>query len=725
MSAFARFCIIYLSFFAPFSFAANTYYVAPTGSDNAPNDGSSNLPFREIRQALTKVAAGDTVLVADGQYLGFDVDSTNGSAASPITIQAQGAGAVVNVTTDRNDNRDTIFVTYSSYIVIDGLRSSNANRAAMRIDNSPHITARNCVFGNNATWGLFTDFCDDLLLENNECFGSVSQHGIYVSNSCTRPTVRGNRLHDNHANGLHMNGDLSQGPPGLITNALVENNVIYNNGLNGGGGSGINCDGVQNSVFLNNLIYAAHGAGITLYQTDAAAPSINATVVNNTIDVASDGKWAIQIHNGSSGATVFNNIFVTHHSFHGSIHLTVPADQTGLVCDYNILTTSNNVATPDDDNSYLTFAQWQALGFDLHSTRHTQDELFVNWNAGDYHLSTTSPALNIGVATLNSKSAPTSDLESHARPQGTGYDIGAYETVVSSGGTNSPPQIASGPSAAPNPAAPGQTVSFSVAASDPDGDALTFSWEFGDGSQAAGASPQHAYAAAGIFTVMVTVSDGSLTATGSVQVTVSGSNGGGGGGGGGGTPLVGTGPDSDGDGFSDGFETAAGTNPNDPASTPLNGQPATLAAIKPLTISKVSIKLNFAKTGFDSISFYGSVDVPAGFNAFGQKAPLDAGGVSQGFTLDSKGAARNGSASLKISIKFRRGAVPAQSAKFTASLKKGTFAATLAPLGLTGDATVRNAARSIVLTVIFNNTILQTNRPLSYSARKGLTGSAR
>src|SRR5207245_7227713 len=65
----------------------------------------------------------------------------------------------------------------------------------------------------------------------------------------------------------------------------------------------------------------------------------------------------------------------------------------------------------------------------LHSTRHTQDELFVNWNAGDYHLSATSPALNIGVASLNSKSAPASDLESHARPQGTGYDIGAYETV--------------------------------------------------------------------------------------------------------------------------------------------------------------------------------------------------------------------------------------------------------------------------------------------------------
>src|SRR5439155_1243243 len=157
---------------------------------------------------------GDTVFVADGQYKGFDVDNIVGNAANPITIQAQGTGAQVNVTTDRGDNRDTIFVTNgSTYVVIDGLHSFNANRSAMRIDQCSHITARNCVFGNNATWGIFTDFADDLLLENNECYGSVTQHGIYVSNSCTNPTVRGNRLHDNYANGLHMNGDISQGPP--------------------------------------------------------------------------------------------------------------------------------------------------------------------------------------------------------------------------------------------------------------------------------------------------------------------------------------------------------------------------------------------------------------------------------------------------------------------------------------------------------------------------------
>ena len=43
-----------------------------------------------------------------------------------------------------------------------------------------------------------------------------------------------------------MNGDESQGGDGMISGALVERNVIYGNGV--GGGSGINMDGVTDSV---------------------------------------------------------------------------------------------------------------------------------------------------------------------------------------------------------------------------------------------------------------------------------------------------------------------------------------------------------------------------------------------------------------------------------------------------------------------------------------------
>jgi hypothetical protein len=44
--------------------------------------------------------------------------------------------------------------------------------------------------------------------------------------------------------------------------------------------------------------------------------------------------------------------------------------------------------------------------------------------------------------------------------------------------------------------------------SDADGDALTYTWEFGDGATGSGAAPTHVYASVGTFSVRLTVADG-------------------------------------------------------------------------------------------------------------------------------------------------------------------------------------------------------------------------
>ena len=79
-------------------------------------------------------------------------------------------------------------------------------------------------------------------------------------------------------------------------------------------------------------------------------------------------------------------------------------------------------------------------------------------------------------------------------------------------------------SATANPTAGGAplTVNFdALASSDPDNDALTFAWDFGDGTNGTGATPAHTYTTIGTYNATVTVSDGrGGTDTAAVRIDV-------------------------------------------------------------------------------------------------------------------------------------------------------------------------------------------------------------
>ncbi|MFA0963419.1 glycosyl hydrolase [Roseivirga sp. BDSF3-8] len=68
-------------------------------------------------------------------------------------------------------------------------------------------------------------------------------------------------------------------------------------------------------------------------------------------------------------------------------------------------------------------------------------------------------------------------------------------------------------------------VSFDAGGStDPDGDVLSYSWNFGDGTSGSGAAVQHTYASSGTYNTTVTVSDGTYSDVASVQIVVSPGN---------------------------------------------------------------------------------------------------------------------------------------------------------------------------------------------------------
>lgn len=91
------------------------------------------------------------------------------------------------------------------------------------------------------------------------------------------------------------------------------------------------------------------------------------------------------------------------------------------------------------------------------------------------------------------------------------------------GDENSPPVIDSELTASTEEAGLSETVTFSVTASDPDGDPLGYFWDFGDGTALTfgSAAAAHAFSAPGLYTVRVIVIDGPFSAvSGTAQVNV-------------------------------------------------------------------------------------------------------------------------------------------------------------------------------------------------------------
>ncbi len=389
------------------------YYVSNSGSDNA--EGSAAAPWLTLQHAADEAGPGSVVVVRAGEYTGFDV-RTVANAAAPLVFQAE--PGVVITSANPETGRDGINVENAAYVTIAGFTVSGIERAGIRVAVSDNVAVQDCRCLANGVWGIFTAFANFVTLERNVCVGSGEEHGIYTSNSGDYPTIRGNVLAGNSGCGLHMNGDISMGGDGIISNALIDGNVVFDNGVSGG--SGINCDGVQDSRIVNNLLWNNHASGISLYQIDAGEPSSGNTIVNNTVVQPQDGRWCMNIADASINSTVINNIFFTYHSFRGSLRYDADC-LTGLSSDYNVIL---DRVTTDDGDSVITLAAWQlASGHDTHSTVVPPDGFAALFPGNLLQLGLGSAAHDAGTAA----SAPGLDITGNPRPQGAGFDCGAWE----------------------------------------------------------------------------------------------------------------------------------------------------------------------------------------------------------------------------------------------------------------------------------------------------------
>jgi PKD repeat protein len=334
-------------------------------------------------------------------------------------------------------------------------------------------------------------------------------------------------------------------------------------------------------------------------------------------------------------------------------------------------------------------------------------------------------------------------------------------TVSAGSSGNQAPTITSGPTATPNPTHEGNTIAFTVAATDPEGDALTYLWDFGDGVTATGAYVEYAYSTAGTYTAGITVSDGLQAATASVLVVVqeSGSNG---------APVISSGPQatpnpvktgnkvllvaaaiSSSEGkplltwdFGDGHNGAggnvlhtystAGIYVATVTATDAAGRTSSASTLvevaetgsssDDLTVSKTAISLNFKKADSDAVTLSGLLRIDEDFVPEDLELAMDLGGIEQTFVLDAKGRDRTSKTEkFQLTVRYRKGVLVTGLTKYALQLRKGNFQDILESFGFVNE-TIKGETLSLPVVISTPATIYIGTLEGTYKAKMDSSG---
>jgi hypothetical protein len=153
-------------------------------------------------------------------------------------------------------------------------------------------------------------------------------------------------------------------------------------------------------------------------------------------------------------------------------------------------------------------------------------------------------------------------------------------------------------------------------------------------------------------------------------------------------------------------------------------QVVNFAHITPPQLKKATVKVNFKKTGKDTVQWKGSLTIGAGISLDGLPVTVDVGGASQSFVLNKKGKGNNGNGNkFNLKAELKNGVTKADTVNFMFNLK-GDFKTSLADYGLT-DTTVQDAPVTLPVAFTAGPGHFAADQPFTYDAKTGKSGTAK
>ncbi len=394
------------------STAANaaTYVVAKNGRD--ANPGTAARPFLTIARAISRVRAGDTVVVRTGVYrepvLLWDL---KGTANAPIRIEADRGATPVIDGSGLKVAPGLVAIGASEWIHFEGFEVRNSTADGISLRAVKHVVIRgndvhHSRFGGIRAWNGNADLTIDGNTVHHNVLSNASRNAKQWSQAVgiedtARVTITGNRVFENFGEGI----DLIRTTGGVVARNRVRDNFSVNVYLDNARSVSVDANLIRTTdeAFDRNSSPAS-AIALANERYRRQNPIRDIRITNNVIVRGHTGVYYSDAEAGGG----LQHVRIANNTFYGLAWATFVfasrSAHTATVVENNIVYQRRNAAYTARATKDITWRSNVWFGGDPATRANgpgdiNRDPLFVNAGGGnpeDYRLRSESPARGRG-----------------------------------------------------------------------------------------------------------------------------------------------------------------------------------------------------------------------------------------------------------------------------------------------------------------------------------------